>query len=535
MANILIATLGDHPAVVTGMVKMLKAEKKIALDEIAILHTEGSGKLISLGYDLIESALKDHLRVVKHILPFADPASREESIRFLRYLNKTLNGYEQRGDTVYLSLAGGRKNMSALMAVICQFYPSVNGLFHLITRSNSAFPSVEQLFEMSEEKRKTMMEPSIDKMALVEIPYQTLSDAESLRNYFKAEDIGETYKIEISQSGESFLREVFQPARLSNMLDVYFSRTAYEQLQEFSGDRYKSFIKYFEQMRDPYALRDRRHGTFAFQDKVFHFMKLRQTGERPFFYTRPNPIHLFPAKDKPVKEVIVCGLSIKKTNKVYLPDENYFLNRSDFAPYKNLSELNQEQIILLVPLGESPMVASQTYALLQQTNREWEKREVVKVVVIYPAQNGPIKNGAGLLAKAFKYRKIDFQSVPITGLRDVDSYYACEVYRDTIIQTIANLRRDNPDKQVALSLSGGRKGMSALTLFAAQGAGVSQVYHTTIIDPNYEQMVIQETKTDRLPLNRDELAKTLFLDKYDLNKFTLFEVPVVNLSQGVTP
>jgi CRISPR-associated protein (TIGR02584 family) len=121
--------------------------------------------------------------------------------------------------------------------------------------------------------------------------------------------------------------------------------------------------------------------------------------------------------------------------------------------------------------------------------------------------------------------------LPVTGLRDVDSYQTSEKYRDFIIKTVADLRQNNPDKQIALSLSGGRKGMSALTLFAAQGAGVSQVYHTTITDPDYEQVVLQETATDQLALlSREKLAQTLFLDKYDLAKFTLFEIPVISLA-----
>lgn len=532
MANILIATLGDHPAVVTGMVKMLKAEKDITLDEVAIFHTEGSGKLISLGYDLVEAALKNNLFVVQHKLPFADPASREESIQFLRCLSKALNDYEQRGDTVYLSLAGGRKNMSALMAVICQFYPSVKGLFHLITHSDSAFPSIEQLFEMPEEKRRAMMEPPEEEMTLVEIPYQTLSNAVELRRYFAAEERGDDYPVGLSPSGEQFLREVFQPTPPAKLLPLYFTETAWAEVQKLAtggGKRAKNFMTCFEQMQDPVRLKG---GMHASRDK-FAFYKRRRTAERPFFYTEPNPIHLFP--NKSVEKVVVCGLSVEQDDGSYQPDMDSLLKRNDLTPAHTFAELSQKSRVLLVPLGESPMVASQTYTLLQQAEREWEKQKGVKVVALYPEQNGPIKNGIRLLEKAFKYRKVDFQAVPIAGLRDVDSYQACEVYRDAIIHTIANLRRDNPDKQIALSLSGGRKGMSALTLFAAQGAGVSQVYHTTITDPDYEQKVLQETTIDKLPSDRESLAQTLFLDKYDLSKFTLFEIPVINLSPGITP
>lgn len=526
MANILVATLGDHPAVVTGMVKMLKAQKGITLDEIAVFHTEGSGKLISLGYDLVEAALKDQYLVVQHKLPFADPTSREQSIEFLRSLNNVLNGYDQRGDTVYLSLAGGRKNMSALMAVICQFYPSVKGLFHLITHSDSAFPPIEEVFDMPEEKRRLAMHPPEEEMTLVEIPYHTLSNAVELRRYFAAEDRGDNYLIGLLPTGEQFLREVFQPNQPSELLPLYFTETVWVEVQKLvadGGKRAKNFMTCFEQMQDPVRLKG---GLHASRDK-FAFYKRRRTVERPFFHTEPNPINLFP--NKPVKKVIICGLSIEQDDGSYKPTMETLLNRHDLTPAHAFAELYQKPLILVVPLGESPMVASQTYTLLQQADREWEKQKVVKVVVLYPEQNGPIRDGAKLLEKAFKRRGLAFEKIPITGLRDVDSFENAQIYRDTVIKTINNLRRNHPDKQIALSLSGGRKGMSALTLFAAQVAGVSQVYHTTITDPDYEQMVLRETRLDKLPSNRDELAKTLFLDKYDLSNFTLFEIPVISL------
>jgi len=529
MANVLIATLGDHPAVITGMVKMLQHKEEITINETVILYTVGSGKLITLGCDLIEEALQNTCISSFYDLPFADPVTREDSIEFLRRLDGVLSNYERRGDTIYLSLAGGRKNMSALMAVICQFYPSVNGLFHLITRSDNAFPTIESLFEMTEAQRRAAMEPPENEMTLVRIPYQPLSDATELRRYFATEYRGKDYAIELSQTGEQFLRGIFRINQPSKLLPVYFTASAWVEAKKFvasGGERATNFLTCFEQMQDPVKLKG---GAKASRDK-FGFYKRRRTAERPFFYTEPNPINLFPHKT--VEKVIVCGLSIEQDDGSYKPDMDTLLNRNDLKPVKPLSELNQNQVILLVPLGKSPMVASQTYTLLQQKNREWKSQKVAQVVVLYPEQNGPIKNGVSLLNKAFKYRKIDFQALPIAGLRDVDSSEFSKTYRDTIIKRAANLRRQNPDKYIALSLSGGRKGMSALTLFAAQVAGVSQVYHTTIIDPVYEQKVFQETTLDKLTqLSRDKLAQTVFLERYDIAKFTLFEIPVINLSK----
>lgn len=42
--NILIAALGEHPAVVTGMVKALREFEDIWIDTLPVLHPQQTGK-----------------------------------------------------------------------------------------------------------------------------------------------------------------------------------------------------------------------------------------------------------------------------------------------------------------------------------------------------------------------------------------------------------------------------------------------------------------------------------------------------------
>jgi hypothetical protein len=135
MANVLIASLGDHPTVVTAMVKALAEIAGISLDLVHVIYPAVEGeRFIEWGYEQIEERLQDRYEVRPCPLPFSDANSYERSIEFLQCLASLLDGHQAAGDVVYLSLAGGRKNMSAMMALATQFYPCAKGLYHLIDR-----------------------------------------------------------------------------------------------------------------------------------------------------------------------------------------------------------------------------------------------------------------------------------------------------------------------------------------------------------------------------------------------------------------
>ena len=73
--------------------------------------------------------------------------------------------------------------------------------------------------------------------------------------------------------------------------------------------------------------------------------------------------------------------------------------------------------------------------------------------------------------------------------------------------------------------------MTALSLFAAQRSGITQVYHTLINDPAMEERIESEcslTELNKLGSN-EKKAKRMFLDEYSrqINQFTLFKIPVI--------
>ena len=155
--NVLIATLGESPIVVTSMVRALQAKKDLTIDQLHVIHPQGE-KLIDLGYNLLKEHLNGECIVTRSILPFPDANSRETSIEFLGVLSDSIQTHEDTGDSVYLSLAGGRKNMSALMAVICQFFGCIRGLYHVLDKyeddpTKQNFHSIEALFDFEEDMR----------------------------------------------------------------------------------------------------------------------------------------------------------------------------------------------------------------------------------------------------------------------------------------------------------------------------------------------------------------------------------------------
>ena len=119
--NVLIATLGESPIVVSSMVQALQAKKDLTIDQLHVIHPQGE-RLINLGYDFLKEHLNGECIVTESILPFPDVNSRETSIKFLSVLSDSIQTHEDAGDFVYLSLAGGRKNMSALMSVTIQCF-----------------------------------------------------------------------------------------------------------------------------------------------------------------------------------------------------------------------------------------------------------------------------------------------------------------------------------------------------------------------------------------------------------------------------
>src|SRR5258708_33918587 len=111
MSQALVATLGDSPIVVTSMFYLLTEQERLAVDRVILLHPEGENR--SYGYILIDEMLKGLCVVESCELPFEGTYTEHSCFVFLPKIFSILHKCQKQGTTLYLSLAGGRKNMSA--------------------------------------------------------------------------------------------------------------------------------------------------------------------------------------------------------------------------------------------------------------------------------------------------------------------------------------------------------------------------------------------------------------------------------------
>ena len=520
--NVLIATLGESPIVVTSMVQALQTKKDMTIDQLHVIHPQGE-KLIDLGYDLLKEHLNGECIVTRSILPFPDVNSRETSIEFLRVLSDSIQTHEDAGDSVYLSLAGGRKNMSALMAVTCQFFECVRGLYHVLDKYEDDpikqnFHSIEALFDFEENIRGEKLSPPANELILVEIPYEQLPSGVALRQYLYETQPNPNISpsIEIDDELEAFGREIFQQQK-TDVLDVYLSKEAYEFYQANSGETAKRLMSYFRSMRNPQTLSVHKHdfkGDKTETDCIC--FKKDQTQLRLFYYQTNS-------------QIVVATITGHRSESEYkrIINGQKQVYSKNHPPHIHLSKL-KENSVLIAPLGKTPMVVTQTFVLLSAI----EGADIERVIVIHP-NNSEIRNGVRLLQTAFKIKGIDrvIKPIKISSIQDVASSDDCSIYLERLTSVITEAREDNPDKNIHLSLSGGRKGMAALTLFAAQQANIEAVYHTLITDADLEEKIEKETTLVELQkLTRSQQVQRLFLDDYDQSKFELVRVPVIPIS-----
>ncbi|MDQ2888811.1 MAG: CRISPR-associated ring nuclease [Chloroflexota bacterium] len=533
--GILIASLGDSPAVVSAMYDLLTEREKLTLDRVTILHPKG--KDVEESYKLVRKTLSNVEELETIELDFEDADSWRNACVFLQRLWKLLRQYEKQGDSVYLSLAGGRKSMAALTAWVVPFFSCVKGLYHVISPEKEHFPSVQEIKYMSEAKILREMHPRLDQLVLVEIPFdkgQEMSAKliEKLRSslpedYEKAEALitGQTIlqgddipQVEVT----ALVVEQFRKLLTDNRADAGVVRNGLLEMSQIATLRH-----HVGSDTHSYKVPNLGH-------VVLHSYIGLPVPIQPVFYTRPDDIS--DEAGEPIKYVVICGLQT--------PDEHGFKPLKELAPTltssmkdtANVDTLppvaSPEESTLIVPLGEFPMVATQLYTLLTKL----EQRTICEVVLIYPKRSAVITNGAEIVRDALRdVYNVDCTLAGIPGLEDITSTEHCETYQKYLVQEIARVQQEHEGRKIDLALSGGRKGMTAMTIFAAQQCHIPYVYHTLITDEDTSNEIDEETTITALNetcLSQQERYDRLFLRAYEVEgpdpyaNFTLFRVPV---------
>jgi len=175
MPKLLLATLGQTPAVVTGALDCLRAEG-VVIDAVIVLASKG--KEVREGIELLRTHLPEYYQGRTILLgervmgTQEDVDSEEAALEFMFHACSVLRDYRKQGYDIYVSIAGGRKAMSALMALAVQFY-GAQRLFHVVVKS----PEVESRAHISILKRLPLEEqlhllhPPIEQMRIVDLPF----------------------------------------------------------------------------------------------------------------------------------------------------------------------------------------------------------------------------------------------------------------------------------------------------------------------------------------------------------------------------
>jgi hypothetical protein len=251
---------------------------------------------------------------------------------------------------------------------------------------------------------------------------------------------------------------------------------------------------------------------------------------RPVFYTIPESDDLVP----PLEQIVICSLEepgpdggYRKIKEVTTSPDFSLRDAGDLP-----SVPSPANSILIVPLGKSPMVATQLYTLL----KEREQRTIYEVVLIYPQNSAEIRNAARMARDVLKGTgdTVLCTLAFVPGLEDITSGDDCVKYQQCLENEIIRVQQTYPECKIDLALSGGRKGMTAMTIFAAQNQHIPYVFHTLINDDALSEAIEEQTtvkalnqqpyKRDERLLLRDSAYRVDGSDPYA--KFELFRVPV---------
>ncbi|MDW8226071.1 MAG: CRISPR-associated ring nuclease [Bacteroidota bacterium] len=175
MKKILLATLGEAPAVVTEAIDKLQADG-VRIDYVVVLTTQDWDAQSSLNLlgEHLPSYYGDRVTLfdARTLRTFRDVDSDTAAVEFMNQTCAALRDYRKMGWEVYACIAGGRKAMSALLTLAVQFY-GAQRLFHVLV----ADPMLEEeghilrLKNKSVEEQNRALHPPVEQIKLVNLPF----------------------------------------------------------------------------------------------------------------------------------------------------------------------------------------------------------------------------------------------------------------------------------------------------------------------------------------------------------------------------
>lgn len=174
MKRVLLATLGEAPAVVTEAIDRLRADG-IHINYVVILTTKDTyaQDALALLSEHLPAYYNGEMSIDARVLDaFYDVDTDESALEFMTQTCSALRDYRKKGWEIYACIAGGRKAMSALLTLAVQFY-GANMLFHVLVGD----PELEEegnilkLKNKPPDQQNRALHPATNEVKIIRMPF----------------------------------------------------------------------------------------------------------------------------------------------------------------------------------------------------------------------------------------------------------------------------------------------------------------------------------------------------------------------------
>lgn len=175
--TILISSLGESPAVVTEAIDKLEQEERIQFTEVITLGTNEYE--VHQGVDILDEHILAHynrrIAYSHQSIEATDVLTEKDNLEFLTLVARTLRSYRHFSD-IYVSMAGGRKTMSALMALAVQIYGAklLCHVVHLLMDQNLQRKMTASYMKRYPEEQTALLHPPLKELEVVRLPVVSL-------------------------------------------------------------------------------------------------------------------------------------------------------------------------------------------------------------------------------------------------------------------------------------------------------------------------------------------------------------------------
>jgi len=175
MRRVLLATLGETPAVITEAIDKLRSEG-VHVDVVVLLTTKDAfaREALELLSRHVPSYYNGEIEFhgARILEAFYDVDSDTAALEFMNLACSALRDYRKMGWEVYASIAGGRKAMSALLTLAVQFY-GAQRLFHVLVDDLELEEEghIQKLKNKLPQEQNRVLHPPVEHIKLVNLPF----------------------------------------------------------------------------------------------------------------------------------------------------------------------------------------------------------------------------------------------------------------------------------------------------------------------------------------------------------------------------